>query len=519
VLLVACLNLANLLLARFSSRRRELAIRKAMGAGRARIAVEVLAEGVVLAAAGGLVGLWLGTVLLDVLVALFPLDLPRSEEIGISGAVVLFTALTATAAALLATVLPAFRAADEAPATRLGERAETGAGWTRRGLVVIEALLAVVLLSGAVLLTRSVARLQSEDPGFRTDGLVAVDVNVPGTYELERRVAFFRSLEERIEALAGVEDASYTTVLPTAGGGSAAWFNLLDRPAPDGEPPFADYRVVGPDFTAVMGIRLVRGRLPRPEVSRSGPAEVLVDEVLAARFWPDADPVGREVTLGPDGGWIPPSRIVGIVAAVKGASLGGDPPGYVYVPHALTPWWTGMTVVARSSGPRPLSLVDAIRRETAALDPAVPVLDPGTVADRVRESIATERSIATLLGLTAVLALALAAVGLFGLLSYAVARRTRELGIRLALGATPGRVRRDVLGQGVGLAVLGVVPGVALSLLGARLLERWLFGVPATDPVSYLLAALTLVAVAGLASWAPAARATRVEPARSLRED
>lgn len=516
VLLVACVNIANLMLARASRRRREVAMRKALGASRWQIARHVGVEGLALGALGGIAGLWLGVALLDALLALFPDDLPRAHEVGIDTGVFWFTLGASLLAGLLATMLPALRAAGEAPSVRLRDWRSDGT-WAR-ALVVAEVLLAVVLVAGASLLVRSLVQLQGEDPGFVAEGLLAVDVSVPGTYDLQERAAFYRRLDERIEALAGVDAASYATVLPTEGGGSAAWINFMDRPAPDGEPPFADYRVVGTDFTEVAGIPLVRGRLPRPDVSRSGPAEVLIDEVMAERFWPQADPLGRTITLGPEGGWIPPSRIVGIVGATKGASLAGSPPGVVYLPHALTPWWTGMTVLVRSGGD-PTRLVPAIRRQIAELDPEVPVLGSGPVEERVRQSIASERSVTTLLTLAAGLALVLAAVGLFGVLSYAVSRRTRELGIRVALGAEPRGVRRMVLGQGLALVVAGLVPGLGLAVLGARLLEGWLFGVPRFDPLAFAATAAVLLGVGLVASWLPAARATAVDPTRALRSD
>jgi predicted permease len=517
VLLVACVNISNLMLVRTNDRRREVAMRKALGASRWQVLRHVGTEGLALGLVGGLLGLALGAVLLDALLALFPGDLPRAESIRIDGRVFVFTLTTSLLATLLATLVPALQAASGAPADRLRGWRSGGERWAR-GLVIAEVLLAVVLVSGATLLVRSLAQLRAEDPGFDATGLLAVDVDVPGSYDLGRRAAFYRSIAERIEALPGVDAASYATVLPTEGGGSAAWINFMDRPAPEGEPPFADYRVVGTGFTDVMAIPLRRGRLPRPEVSMSGPAEVVIDEVLAERFWPDVDPLGREITLGPDGGWIPPARIVGIVGATKGAALGGSPPGLVYLPHGLAPWWTGMTLVVRTAGD-PTTLVSGIRRHVAALDPDVPVLGVESVSERVRRSIAAERSVTTLLSLSALLALGLAAVGLFGVLSYAVSRRTRELGIRVALGAGPGGVRRRVLMQGASLVIAGLVPGLLLAMAGSRLLEGWLFNVPRLDPVAYGAAAAVLLAVGLAAAWLPAARATRVDPAEALRAD
>jgi putative ABC transport system permease protein len=519
VLLIACVNVANLLLARFSERRREVAVRKALGAGRWRIGREVGAEGLVLALAGGAAGLWLGGVLLDALLATLSLDLPRKEEISVDLRVLAFTTVAAVGTGLLAGVLPALRAVRQPPSLQLRARTDRGGGRTRRALVVFQVLLAVILLSGAMLLTRSVDRLMAVDPGYDAGGILAVDLDVPGSYDLPRRAAFYQELEARVEGTAGVEAASYATVLPLGSGGSAAWINLLDRPAPDGEPPWIDYRVVGTDFTEVLGIPLVRGRIPSPNVSRDGPAEVVIDEVVAARFWPGADPLGREITLGPDGGWIPPARIVGIVGAVRGASLAEPPPGFVYLPHALTPWWTGMTLVVRPVGGDPLALAPRVRSLVAELDPEVPVIGVGTVAERIRDSIADDRSMAALMGGLAGLAVVLAAVGLYGVLAYAVAARRRELGIRSALGASPAGVRRLVLGQGLGLVALGLAGGLLVAAGASRVLEPWLFQVSPRDPVSYALVGGLILAVAGVASWVPASRATRVDPAVALRAD
>ena len=241
------------------------------------------------------------------------------------------TALVALVAGATSAAIPALRAANESPALRLRERA--GTGRLRGAVIVAEVLLAVVLLSAAALLARSFLSLRGVDPGFRAERVLAADISVPGSYDLERRVAFFRELEERVEALPGVEDVSYTTTLPLESGGSAAWLNLLDRPAPDGEPPLVDYRVVGTDFTRALGIELIEGRLPARDVARGGRAEVLVDEVLARRFWPESSAIGREVTLGPDGGWTPPSTVVGVVQAVRSSSLAEDPEGILYVPR------------------------------------------------------------------------------------------------------------------------------------------------------------------------------------------
>ena len=517
VLLVACANIANLLLARINDRRREISMRKALGASRWQIIRQVGTEGLALGLLGGAAGLWLGAVLLDALVTLFPQNLPRAHEVGIDAGVFAFTLATSLLAGFLATLLPAFRAAGQAPAARLRSWGARETRWTR-GLVVAEVLLAVVLVAGSALLVRSLVELRGESPGFEPEGLLVVDVDVPGSYDLDRRASFYRTLDERVEALPGVQAASYATVLPAEGGGSAAWINFMDRPAPDGEPPFAEYRVIGTDFTDVVGIPLVRGRLPRPDVSRGGPAEVLVDEVLAERFWPDADPIGREITLGPNGGWIPPSRVVGIVEAVKGASLAEGPPGLVYLPHALTPWWTGMSLVVRTEAEL-AALLPAVRRYVAELDPEVPVLGAEPMVDRIRQSIAAEQSMTTLLTLTALLALGLAGVGLFGVLSYTVTRRTAELGIRVALGAAPTGVRRMVLTQGLGLVAAGLVPGLLIAAVGSRLLEGWLFNVPRLDPWTYGAAAAVLLAVGALASWLPAARATRVDPADALRAE
>ena len=384
--------------------------------------------------------------------------------------------------------------------------------------VVAEVVLAMIVLSGAGLLVRSFLALRAVDPGYDAAGLVSMRITLPGDASLERRESFFRQLDERIEALPGVRGASYTTNLPAVEGGPGAWVNLLDRPAPATEPPSVEYRAMGPDFPAVAGIPLVRGRLPDPSSSRVRTPEVLIDEVVARRFWPDGDPIGRELTLGPDGGWIPPSRIVGVVAATQDERLGGGTPGVVYVPHALVPWWSGMAVVIRTD--RPLSAIaPELRIQVAALDPALPVTELARVRDLVAGSITTERSTTLLLSLMAALALLLAAVGLFGVLSYAVGLRARELGIRAALGADPGRMRLMVLGQGVALVLAGVVPGAVVGLTLSGAVDQMLFQVRGTDPAAYAGAGLLLLLTGMAASWGPARRATRVDPAEALRSD
>ena len=517
VLLITCANLGNLLLARASGRRREIAVRLALGAARGRIARQLLTESLALALAGGAAGLLVGKGFLALLLAAqATTNLPRADEIGLDVRVLLFTLAVSVAAGLFFGSLPAWQLARSrsTEALREGTRGSAGHQWARSALVVSEIALAMMLLTGAGLLLRSFALLQRVDPGFAADRVL--------TFEVARRgddPAFFPATLERVRALPGVRSAAIVSQLPVTGRGIGAWFNRLDRELPPDVKPMGEaYRVVTPEYFATVGLPLKRGRLLTADDRRERPA-VVINEALARKYYEGEDPVGKEIYLGaPDNRLFDRGTIAGVVGNTRDAGLGSDPLPTVYIPYAVMPMWPSFSYVVRTTG-EPLAVAGAAREAIRALDPNVPVRDVRTLDAVLAESVAPARWSTTLLGVFAAVALVMAALGVFGVLSFLVTQRTRELGIRIALGAAPAAVRRMVVGQGVGLVAAGLALGVAGAIALTRLMASLLYGVSATDPVTYAGVAAVLVGVAVLASYLPARRATRVDPMIALRAD
>ena len=517
VLLIACANIGNLLLARAAGRRREIAVRQALGAGRGRIARQMLTESVLLAMLGGIAGVFMGRWLLSVLVSSSTIGLPRIEEIGLDASVLLFTLVISVAAGIAFGMLPALNlsSARATEALRSGGRAPGGDRWTRSVLVVSELALAVVLLAGAGLLLRSFAQLQRVDPGFPTARLLTFSVTA-------RDVApgFLDASLDRIRALPGVRDAAVINQLPVTGRGIGAWFNMYDRPVGTNEtPPAVAYRVASPGYFTTTGIPLRRGRLTTAEDRLDNHPSVLINEALARQYWPDADPVGRDIYLGaPDNRIFPRATIVGIVGDTKDMGLSADAVPTVFIPTGMMPTWPAFSYIIRTAVD-PLTLSSAVRTEIRALAASMPIRNMQTMDQILSSAVGPARWSMTLLGLFAGMALVLAGVGIFGVLSFTVVQRTRELGIRMALGAAPRAVRRMVLAQGMALAITGVVLGLAGALALTRLMSSMVYGVRTTDPLTYGGVALVLVGVAGLASYLPARRATQVSPLVALRSE
>jgi predicted permease len=517
VLLIACANIGNLLLARAAGRRREIAVRQALGADRGRIARQMLTESIVLALLGGAAGIFVGRWLLSVLVSSDTIGLPRMENIGLDARVMLFTLAISTLAGIAFGMLPALRlsSARATEALRSGNRAAGGDRWTRSALVVSELALAVVLLAGAGLLLRSFALLQRVDPGFPTERLLTFSVTArnapPG---------FIDASLDRIEALPGVRSAAIVSQLPVTGRGIGAWFNMFDRPVGANEtPPAVAYRVASPDYFATTGIPLRRGRLTTVEDRLDNHPSVLINEALARQFWPDGDPVGRDIYLGaPDNRIFPRATVVGIVGDTKDGGLNADALPTVFIPSGMMQNWPFYSFVIRTEVD-PRTLAAPVRQAIRALDASIPIRDMQTMDEILASAVGPARWSMTLLGLFAGMALALAAIGIFGVLSFTVAQRTRELGIRMALGAAPRAVRLMVLAQGMALAGVGVVLGLGGAFALTRLMSTMLFGVRPTDPVTYGGVALVLIAVAALASYLPARRATQVSPLVALRSE
>jgi putative ABC transport system permease protein len=523
ILLIACANLGNLLMARAMTRRREIAVRMALGARRGRLIRQMLTESVLLAAVGGVVGLLVGYFLLDVLVAWLPADLPRVDTIGLDVTVMAFTALASLAAGIAFGTFPALHLANAAPmeAVREGTRGSVRGARVRTMLVVAEVALAVILLAGAGLLVRSFANLLDVNPGFATDQLLTFRVGVPNDlYKApEQRIAFFEDALSRVQHLPGVRAAAISSYLPVTGYGTGAWLNRLDRPTPpDRTPPGVAYRVISSNYFEVLGIPLRRGRLLTENDRADRTRAVVISEAAARRFWPDEDPIGKQLFLGaPDNRLFRDAEVVGIVGDVTQVSLDNPRSEVVYGTHRMMPFWSTFSFAVRTAT-EPSSLTSAIREQLRQIDPSIPMFAVSSMDDVVATSRAPARSSMLLVTLFAVLALVLAVIGVFGVLSYTVSQRATELGIRIALGASAQKVKFLVLGQGLLPVLVGIVFGVAGAFGLTRLMRTLLFGVEPTDFATFAVVPLLLITIAMIASYIPARRATRVDPVRVLRE-
>ena len=516
LLLITCANLANLTLARASSRHGELALRRALGASRGRVVRQLLTESVLVAGAGGAAGLLVGAALLRVIVAAQRTSLPRIDEVGLNLTALVFTIAVSLVAGIVVGIVPALRTSTtrSMEVLRQGLRGSGTHQRARSVLVVVELAVALVLLTGAGLLLRSFDRLLAVNTGFRTERLLTMQLNVGS-----ESVQTIEESLERIRAIPGVRAASVTSQLPVTGRGGGAWLNIIDRPTPPNEtPPGEAYRVVAPDYFATIGVRLVAGRFPTLDDRVERPA-VVINQALAKRYWPNENPIGKQIMLGAPGNYLmTPSPIVGIIANTPDAGLDSPPIPVVYLPLRVAPWWTSFTYVVRTSGP-PEAVAPAVRRELRTSFPTTAIRNVQSMESVLRESLAPARLSMRLTGAFAIVALITAALGVFGVLSFVVAQRTRELGIRAALGAAPGDLRRLVIGFAGRLAVGGLVIGLAGSFALTRLIAKLLFGVAPTDPLTFAAVSVVLLGIAVLASWLPARRATRIDPILALRSD
>jgi len=526
VLLIGCVNLANLLLARATGRGRELAIRTAMGAGRARLVGQLLVESVVLALAGGALGVLLSLGGIRVLVSLAPADVPRIEGVGLNTAVLGFALMVSLASALIFGLLPAFRATSLGPARALADAA-FGSTRGQRGrrtlgaLVAAELALAVVLLAGAGLMLRSVAGLRDVDPGFEVENMLTFQITLPPTrYDSGRPVAdAYARLRERLEALPGVESATVTSALPLGGGGFILFRAHLPegRPEPpEGEEVRANWDVVHPGYFATMGLPLIAGRgFSEADDEGSVPVMIVNREFARMMFGSVADALGARVRSWRDENIY--REIVGIVENVRYFGAGDEIRGVVYVPHRQVTWRSMAVAVRTATDPE--NVAGAVRPAVREFDPNVALASFTTMAQTFEDSVAERRFAATLLSSFAAIALLLAAIGIYGVLSYAVAQRTREFGVRMALGARAADVRVMVLRQAAVSLLIGVGLGLAGAIAVTRVMSGMLFGVTATDPLSFGGAIAVLVAAALAASWMPAVRATRVDPMEAMRPE
>jgi putative ABC transport system permease protein len=523
VLLIACANVANLLLARATTRQRELAVRAALGANRGRLIRQLLAESLLLSVIGGVAGLalaWWGLGLLRTIVA-STVPIPRLESVGVSGWVLAFGCGLALMSGLLFGVVPAFTAAGATLTDALREGGRTGTaargGRTRQAFVIIEMALALVLLVGAGLLIRSFVTLMRVDPGFDPDA-VTMKVTLPSAnYGGDGQIiAFFDRLFERVDALPGVQAAGGVSFLPLNGLGAATSFSVEGREKPRaGEEPVSEVKVVTHDYFKAMGIPLLRGRLFDGRDTAPNTRRIIVSESLAKNYLRDVDPIGRQIVLswnneGPD-------EIIGVVGDVRSTSLETEPRGASYLPPARFAY-PFMSVAVRTAG-NGTSIVPAFIDAVHEIDPNVPVSDIRPMAEVISVSIAERRLTTIMLLMFAAMALVLAAVGIYGVISYSVTQRTREIGIRMALGARRGDVLRLVVGQAMVLTLAGIAVGTAGAFALTRLMTKLLFNVTPGDPLTFAAVAALLGGVAALASYLPGRRATLVDPIVALRAE
>ena len=520
LLLLMCANLANLLLARGVSRRREMGLRAALGAGRGRLAGQLLAESLLLAGAGGAAGLLVAAWGVPLLKLLLPPSTPRLAGIGVNGTVLSFALAASAGCALLFGLFPALQASssDVRTALREGSRGSAAAGRrVRDALVVGEVALAMTLLVAAALLAGSFLRLRAVDTGFAEEEVLAVPLTLPGPQFEERGEMgrFLSAVEARLREIPGVASVGATNVAPLGGGGTVVNLSVEGRPSGPGETPFARWRSVTPGFFGAAGVSLLRGRLLDPtDYAPDAPAAIVVTQAFARRLFPGEDPVGRRVAMGVNGtNW---RTVVGVVGDVRDTRLAEAPQPLFFLPEVGG--WPWMTLLVRTSSD-PAALAPAVRRAIWSLDPAlaIPTVEPISAARR--EAVAGPRLNLLLMAAFAAVALLLAGLGVYGIMSHSVLQRTREIGIRIALGARPWRMLRMVLGRGVRLVAAGVALGAAAALVFARLLAALLFETPPSDPAT-LAGTAALLAAVGLASaWVPARRAARADPMEALRHE
>jgi putative ABC transport system permease protein len=520
VVLIACANVANLLLVRATLREKEFAIRAAIGAGRRRLVMQMLAESVVLSLTGGALGLLLAYLAIPAIQTLSAGTIPRVLDVSIDTCVLAFVFFSSIAVGLLFGLAPAWHVTR----TTLGESLKEGARgsslaggrWLRNALMILEVGLSIVLLVGAILLLRSFAKLTSVDPGFRPHGVLTFSVALPQrSYpQPHNRVAFYDTLLARLDALPQVTGAGMVQTLPMRGGYTLS-FSIEGRPAArPGEELSANHRSASPGYFSALGIPLLRGRTFTDRDSERAPQVAVVDEAFATRHFPNEDPIGRGIDIGngTDGFY----EIVGVVGSVHHDGLDENPAPTMYVPYRQDVF-SGMWLVARTNGD-PAQLTSTVRQLVREIDPALPAFAISPLVDVISNSVAQRRFSMLLLASFAFIAVFLAAVGLYGVVTYTVSQRTQEIGVRMAIGAGRADVLKLVVGGGMKLALVGVALGMLGALAVARVVESLLFDVTPFDPTSYAVTAAILLAVAALACYVPARRATRVDPLEALRQ-
>ncbi|MCZ6915492.1 MAG: ADOP family duplicated permease [Gemmatimonadetes bacterium] len=522
VLLIACVNVANLLLARTTARQAELAVRAALGAERTRLTRQLFTESAVLAVLGGALGIAVAVVGTDSLVALAPPGTPRIGEVAVDARILAFAGGITVIATLLFGLLPALRAShtDLQEVLKAGGRGQSGGGHNvRNGLVVGQVAIALMLLVGSGLLLRSLKALNSVDLGFEPDGLVALQLGLPSTSypDREATTTFFRGLEERLGALPGVESVGAVNSLPLTANNGDVDFLMEGRPVPPpGEANITWFRRATASYFETMGIRLVQGRAFTTSDDREAPRVVIINQTLAERYYPDRDPVGQRINVNGQANpvW---RQIVGVAQDVKNFGIQLGSRNAMYAPYYQVST-SFMTLVMRTSSDTDV-LIETARGVVAEMDPHLAASRLSTMDEIVQASLGPDRFVTLLLSGFAAVAFLLAVVGLYGVVSYGVNQRIREMGVRIALGAADADIRKLIVGRSLALVGIGLAVGLVGGLAMTRLMEGLLFGVSATDPATFAIAAVLFGGVAAAASAIPAQRAVRVEPISVLREE
>ncbi len=524
VLLIACANVANLLLARAAVRQKEIAVRVALGAKRTRLIRQFLTESVLLSMLGGVVGLVIAYVGLILLKTFIPENISQAREISIDFKVLAFTLLVSVLTGIIFGLAPAMQAArfNQMETLKEGGRdAATGGGGKRlRSLLVMsEVAISLVLLIGAGLLINSFLRLRNVDPGFRADNLLTMKIVLPEPKyaEFERRSAFYTDVVQRVQSLAGVRSAAVTTNLPLYRQGNSISISIEGRPdPPPGQELIVVTRIISPGYFETMSIPLLKGRQLTDQDTATTPNAVVISETMARRFWPGEDPIGKRIAAGraqtPED-WI---QVVGVVKDVRQFELNAEPRPQMYLSYRQAGFFAPRDLVVKTDVD-PASMAATVRKAVWDIDKDQPVSNIRTMEEILAGSIARQRFSMLLLAIFAGVALVLAGVGIYGVMSYSVAQRTREIGIRMALGAQTGAVLKLAVGYGMKLVIVGIIVGLIASFALTRVMSTLLFGVTATDPATFTLISLLLVAVAALASYIPARRATKVDPMIALR--
>jgi putative ABC transport system permease protein len=517
VLLIACANVANLLLARATDRERETALRAVLGASRHRLVRQLLTENLLLGAVAGGFGLLLSLWGVDVLVR-WAGDLPRSSEMKVDGWVLLFTGAVSLLTGVIFGAVPALQASrvDLRGSLQDGGRSSTGGKrrqYFRSFLIVSEVALSLVLLCGAGLFIKSLLALQSEETGFQSDHLLVMRLSLPESFypEEAQQAAFVRAVTERVGVLPGVVSVGVVLTHPFSGTAATFGYTVGGVPDPE-EQPVGEYQVVTPDYFRTMGIPLIAGRLFTDRDDAKAPQAFIVNETLANLHWPGENPIGKRIGVYSDEDF---GEIVGVVGDVRHFSFEQPPRPEIYAPYAYDPW-PFMALVVRTET-EPLNYAGAIRGQVLAVDPQQPVYGVQTMEQVLRDSTQQRRFTVQLLGVFAAIAIVLALIGIYGVMSYSMSQRFHEMGVRLALGARRAQVLKLAMGWGLKLVLVGIVLGLGLSFALTRFASSLLYGITATDPAVFMGVSILLMATAALAAYLPAQRVSRADPIEALR--